>query len=689
MSVTRASLSLGRIELEGSPVGGQNPLPFYRARDPDLPVEATAGFPPGKVEGFGRDASFRMLPYKRQDRYERRLEPLSLPIATLENGFLRARVVPSLGGRVWSLFDKRAGRDIVYRNPLLRPANLAIRDAWFSGGIEWNVGRLGHSPHTCSPVFSGAFEDADGVPVLRLWEFERQSRLYWSVELRLPEDSAVLLAYVRVLNPYAVSKPLYWWTNTAVPETDGVRVLAAGDEAIYIEPGEGPVKRMGGGRLPELPPLPGRDISYPSHSDYSNEYFVQCEGNARDGRAYPWEAAVYEDGRAFVEASTAPLSFRKMFCWGRGPGGRRWQDYLSAPGERYLEVQAGLAPTQLHLSGIGPGETVDWVQAFGAADVDAGKARARSYRAAAEYMEAEVANLAGPSYLEEWLCRARADAGRGCDRILSLGSGWGAIESLRHGLAGRPAIPGLSFPRESIGDEEAPWLGLLETGSLPPREAAQGPCGFCVGEDWERLLEASEQRGGSPTPWLAPYLIGVSARERGDSAKAAEAWSRSLAAGRNAWALRELALAAREAGRISDALGLYREAFALPEGAGDQALAEEYLPLLLEADRYDEASAILARLPASFKIGALREAAARIAFRLGDERELDRLLSEEPARVREGSTALTELWAEREAGRIVADGADIAEARARIAEALERGDLAPPRAIDFRMFARK
>ena len=39
-------------------------------------------------------------------------------------------------------------------NPVFQPGNLAIRNAWFSGGVEWNMGIRGHSVYTCSPVFA-------------------------------------------------------------------------------------------------------------------------------------------------------------------------------------------------------------------------------------------------------------------------------------------------------------------------------------------------------------------------------------------------------------------------------------------------------------------------------------------------------------------------------------------------------
>ena len=41
-------------------------------------------------------------------------------------------------------------RELLFNNPIYQPANLALRNAWLAGGIEWNVGQFGHSFLTCS-----------------------------------------------------------------------------------------------------------------------------------------------------------------------------------------------------------------------------------------------------------------------------------------------------------------------------------------------------------------------------------------------------------------------------------------------------------------------------------------------------------------------------------------------------------
>ena len=676
-----------KLILKGSPLGEaghfgtENPQPFFR--EPDADLACGSNFPEDKKYSYGRETGFRLLPYTMQDRYRRQLIDMGFPSIILENDFIKAEFIPGLGGRLWSLFDKKRNREILYRNPVFRPANLAIRDAWFSGGIEWNIGRVGHAVHTCSPVFAGILESR-GETVLRLWEFERQTRLFWRVEFSLPEDSGVLFAYTRIENQDDNTKPLYWWTNTAIPQKPGVRIFSATSEVIYIVPGTGKVRTMDCGHLPDLPVLPGKDASYPAMFDYSNEYFFQNDRVCtRDFP--PWQAAVYEDGFTYGEISTAPLLYRKMFCWGSGRGGGRWQDFLSMPGEEYLEVQAGLAPTQLHTGDISGGGIVDWVQAFTAFETEPEAAHQRDYASASKCVGKKLTEHIGKAVLENALDEARSRSSEPA-RILFFGSGWGFLEThVRRRACLCP--PGLSFPDESIGEAEEPWAELLNTGLLPQRAPEAGPGSF-ADETWEALLETSPEQ---EKDWLTPYHLGVIAFERGDAEKAICYWKKSLAKKENIWALRNLAQAALKADAVKgiiSALGYYKQALNHnKEAISDKSFQEEYIPLLLKAGRDEEAAAELTRCgPVETLSLPLLEAAAELALRQKDDALLDRIFSLEPAHIREGKTTLLDIWIEREIRRICDSGKNRKGAEKELQKMMLEEKLIPPREINFRMY---
>ena len=191
-------LTFQALILPGAALGPENPLPQFRDPQPDRVVPVRDSVPAEKRERLGESTGFRVLPYRMQDRYTRRREPLTFNSAVLENEHLRATFVPELGGRLISLVHKADERELLCRKPVFQPANLAIRNAWFSGGIEWNLGLFGHAFTTCSPLFAATFMSVDGSPGLRLYEFERCTQLFWQIDFTLPSDSPWLIALRRV-----------------------------------------------------------------------------------------------------------------------------------------------------------------------------------------------------------------------------------------------------------------------------------------------------------------------------------------------------------------------------------------------------------------------------------------------------------------------------------------------------------
>ncbi|HEX5604333.1 MAG TPA: DUF5107 domain-containing protein, partial [Pyrinomonadaceae bacterium] len=79
----------------------------------------------------------------------------------LENEYLKVTVLPELGGHVYQIFDKTLNRDIIYPNPVMKYAMVALRGAWVSGGIEWNFPD-GHTLTTVAPVDYVIRTEVDG-----------------------------------------------------------------------------------------------------------------------------------------------------------------------------------------------------------------------------------------------------------------------------------------------------------------------------------------------------------------------------------------------------------------------------------------------------------------------------------------------------------------------------------------------
>ena len=136
------------LRLPAAELGPESPLPPFAGlqRLPD--PSSSPDLPPDMRERIAYGRLANPLPYAVQNDYRRDLRRQEVPALRITNGRLEALVLPGLGGRLWSLRDRVADRDLVFTNGRLQFANLALTDAWFAGGIEWNLGSTGHSATT-------------------------------------------------------------------------------------------------------------------------------------------------------------------------------------------------------------------------------------------------------------------------------------------------------------------------------------------------------------------------------------------------------------------------------------------------------------------------------------------------------------------------------------------------------------
>ena len=414
-----SELRLETLTMPTAAVGPVNPLPPLFA-ERDLHAVVDAGEADAEMRhnvGYGRVGS--VLPYLLQDGYGRERGTAEHKVAVLENEVLEATFLLGLGGRLWSLVHKPTGRELLYRNPVLQPANLALRNAWFAGGVEWNIGTIGHSPTTCEPLHAARVLQPDGTPVLRMYEFERMREVVFQVDAWLPEDSPVLLVHVRIVNPSDTETPMYWWSNIAVPQADDVRVLAPADTAWQFSYDRA-LRRVPIARARRTRP----HVHHPRASEAADYFFAIDDDQRR------WVTALDGRGTGLVQTSTDRLRGRKLFLWGKSAGGDHWQEWLAQPGAEYLEIQAGLARTQLEHLPMPGRASWSWVEAYGLLETDADAVHGDDWARARASVSA---TWSGWSPVQ-----ARAGA-RGHRDVGRLRTGGGAGHRLWVGRAGTPA----------------------------------------------------------------------------------------------------------------------------------------------------------------------------------------------------------------------------------------------------------
>jgi Domain of unknown function (DUF5107) len=547
-------ISHATLRLLAAELGPESPLPPFaglqRLPDPSASPEP----PPDMRERIAYGRLTNPLPYALQSGYSRDLRPRDIPALRLANGRLEALVLPGLGGRLWSLRDLVADRDLVFGNRCLQFANFALTDAWFAGGIEWNLGSTGHSATTSRPIFAGSVPSNRGS-VLRIWEWERTRDLVFSVDLLMPADRPVLLAFVRVRNPDPEPKPLYWWTNIAVPEEPGVRVLAPAAGA-WRTTYDGSIGRV------DIPFAddPATDVSYPLLAQWAADYFFRMPTERR-----LWIAAMQADGRGLVQTSTAKLRGRKLFLWGTAAGGRHWQEWLCGPGSRYLEIQAGLATTQLeHLRIEGDAE-ISWAEAY--APIEAAPEVVHGSWPDALSGVAELAARAIPDEeLDEWHRWWRAEVADAAPQQITAGSGAGEAELVVRGQD-PDGLLGTPFGRP-LSDGFRHLVALAHTGEVDQDAAGADVLVPPITDRWDSVLDRAA--GG----WWGSLMKAIRSHARGDLEEARLGYLRSDKLKSTPWAARGLAVLAGTRGDHLSAAELYARAV---------AQAPTCLPLLVEA----------------------------------------------------------------------------------------------------------
>ena len=531
-------------------------------------------------------------------------------------------IAPGFGGRVTSLRDHRLDRELLFANPVFQPGNLGLLNAWWPGGIEWNGVVPGHTPVACAPVFVATLATERG-PILRIYEFDRVMQAAWQIDLFVPDGDDRLFMHGRIVNPDPTDMLGFWWTNTAVAATPGMRILSPADYGIeHVLPGNELA------RLP-FPDLSRFDGSYPDNWRNAMSVFFRAPHAPR-----LWIAALDQGGVGLVQTATDRMRGRKFFYFGNAPGGKHWMDFLSAPGKGdYVEIQSGFMPTQNQRFAFPGNSEIHWTECYGALEVDAKQVHSPEYQEAVTAAGYVIDQRYPVAELDEIDLFLREVSSRPVDLRLSTGSPWGGRDER---LMSRPIAAGLDFSTPEKA--RSAWDDLVDDGVFSPSALDAVPDEFAVSARWTAALVKSA--GAQGETWLHALMLGLAALNEGRAKDAATLCERSVTLKPTWLGYRQLALAAQTPDTAEQH---YRSAWSMPEAPAE--LADEIVDFFRKTSRFQQLSQFLKDLPPAV---LARErvilARAQVAAQSGEIEELEAYLTTEFATIREGETLLDELW---------------------------------------------
>ena len=619
-----------KLVLPAADLGNESPMPDIKnVSYIHAGFKTTNRVSRGEKKHLGKGMIQTILPYKMQNGYNRVKKPREFNAISVENDHIRAVFLPELGGRLWSLYDKDNKHELLYVNPVFQPGNLGLRNAWFSGGVEFNVGIKGHNPLTCSPLHAVIETTPDGE-VLRLYEYERIRGVVYSVSAWVNKNSPVLYIRCRIENLSDHEKYMYWWSNIAVPETKGTRIIVPAAEAFvsFYNTDHYLIDKTA------VPLSGGVDASYPCNIATSRDFFYKIPKDS-----HKWIAAVNEQGKGLLQCSTNRLFGRKLFAWGMAQGGRHWNEWLSERGSAYIEMQAGLARTQLEHIPMKGKESWEWVEAYTGICGNATDFHG-DYKAAVDRVEQVLTEKIGdPKQLY-----FPPDETVTASRTVAYGSDFGSLEEA---VRKQPISKTLNFPQVDSAQTVA-WRQLLETGSFPCPGVEKEPESYMVDEFWRNRLKALKAQN-----WYSYLQLGVaeyalSTCGKGTAELALAYFLKSNKAAPNAWALRNIAMLYKnEYKKPEEAVRYILLAFKLKPDCAP--LCVETAEMLTACGRPAEWLKIYEGLsPKLQKLGRLRlyKAVALVQLnRLNEAAEILKPGFEMPD-VKEGEYSVSQLWFE-------------------------------------------
>ena len=284
----------------------------YGFSDPN-PIPLTSGnvYPYHKYETFDFDSTQKIW-----------------KVVVLENDWIRVRIMPEIGGKIWSVYDKTTGKEMFYDNDVVKFREISLRGPWTSGGIEFNYGIIGHAPSCAHPVEWKTEVKEDGSVSCYIGVLELLTRTSWTVEINLPKDAVWLRTRSFWHNASGEYQPYYTWANSGVKASDDLELIYP---SVYTIGHDGVT-------TPYPVDEAGRDLSLYANQNFGIDKSFHPGGSHKGFFGAYWK---HDDFGMLHYALRDEKLGRKYFSWAQSQQGDIWVGLLTDKSPQYVELQSG------------------------------------------------------------------------------------------------------------------------------------------------------------------------------------------------------------------------------------------------------------------------------------------------------------------------------------------------------------
>ena len=329
---------------------------------PKPPVELPMFFEKKPYQG----ATGRLYPLPYSDGITDEKRDVSYEVYTLENEYVKTQILPEIGGKILSGYDKIGDYDFIYHNHVIKPALVGLAGAWISGGIEFNWPQH-HRPTTFLPVEAAAEENDDGSKTVWVGEVEPFNRQKGMVGVTLEPGRSYIRAKVRLYNRTSQAQLFMWWANLAVSVNNDYRTVFPPD----VEWANDHDRRA----VISWPVAKGvyktaRPFDYGAGTDLSRYDSVRVPSSfmVSQGQSDMDFLSGYDEGRQKGIVTVADHHIapgKKLWTWGHGDFGAMWCSNLTDSDGPYIELMTGAyTDNQPDFTWLMPYETREFEQVW-------------------------------------------------------------------------------------------------------------------------------------------------------------------------------------------------------------------------------------------------------------------------------------------------------------------------------------